>query len=77
MAAITHFEKTAEDDERVTYRCRFGEGAWERSFTIIKADRTLADHVGPIPFQVHLAATGVLRGYRTLGRWPERGDGVT
>jgi hypothetical protein len=76
VAAISDFEKTAEDDERVTYRCGFG-GALDHSFAILKVSRRLAEDAGPITFAVQLAASGVLRGYRQLGYWPERGAGVT
>lgn len=62
MAAIVYFEKTAEDDERVTYRCGLAEDAWERSFAFIKADRMLAGDLGPISGQIRDRSYGRLAG---------------
>ena len=77
MAAIVYFEKTFEDAETVKYRYGHDEEDLGHSFTISKEDRRPLMDPEKATFTARLALSGILRGYRTLGRWPERGAGVT
>jgi hypothetical protein len=77
MAAIVYFEKTLEDVDTVTYRYGDDEDDLEDSFSIRKADRRLTGDPEKVPFYVQLALSGIMRGYREQGRWPERGAGIT
>lgn len=76
MAAIVDFEKVAEDAGTVTYRYGF-ENNLDHAFTIGKADRRPQADEKYFTFPATLALSGILRGYRELGHWPDRGAGVT
>jgi hypothetical protein len=77
VAAIVYFEKALEDVDTVTYRYGDDEDDLEDSFSIRKSDRRLTGDPEQVPFYVQLALSGIMRGYREQGRWPERGAGIT
>jgi hypothetical protein len=77
VAAIVYFEKTLEDAEAVTYRCGHDQDDLKHSMTIRKAVRRPTGDPEKVTFTAQLALSGIMRGYRTLGSWPERGAGVT
>jgi hypothetical protein len=75
VAAIAYFAKTHEDAETVTYRYGRDEEDLGQQLTIDKA--------GPLRYPdgatllTRLALSGIVHGYRKLGRWPDQGFGAT
>jgi hypothetical protein len=61
----------------VTYRYGRDEEDLEHSFTISKASLRPIMEPDKATMTTRLALSGIMRGYRTQGRWPERGAGVT
>jgi hypothetical protein len=77
VAAIIYFQKTHEDYEYVTYRFGPDEENPEDSFVITKAVGHPIDDPKKATVDAQLALSGIRRGYRKLGRWPDRGAGYT
>lgn len=76
MGAIVYFEKSLEDAERVTYRYGTEEQDFANSLVINKVDELPVD-VDPekASFGVQVAFSGILKGYRNKGSWPDKGAG--
>jgi hypothetical protein len=77
MAAIAYFEKILEDTDHVTYRYGPNEDNLEHSFLINKTDLRPTDDPEKSTLYARLAFRGIIRGYRKLGHWPDRGAGYT
>jgi hypothetical protein len=61
----------------VTYRYGPDENDLKYSFIISKAEKRPTDDPEKATFDARLAWSGIRRGYRKLGRWPDRGAGYT
>ena len=75
MGAIVYYQKVLEDTEQVTYRYGDEEDNLVKSLVIHKT--TMRPNVDPekASFGVQLAFSGIIKGYRKQGKWPEQGAG--
>ena len=61
----------------MTYRFGAEEDELDYSFTIDKANRRPVEDPDQSTAVARLALSGIMRSYRTQGRWPDRGAGYT
>ena len=79
MAAAVYFEKLAEDEHWVTYGYGFGFEHEDITDELVvdKATERLVDPPARPSMMLQMAWSGIVKDYRRLDRWPDRGGKVT